>query len=40
LFHPGRGKSFDQQTVFSQYENGINSGALAKRARKISYVGH
>jgi hypothetical protein len=40
VVQPGGGKPFDQQTVFSQYENRVNSWALPKRARKISDVGH
>ncbi|GAC1413704.1 MAG: hypothetical protein NVSMB53_11470 [Gemmatimonadaceae bacterium] len=40
IVQSGCGEAFDQQTVFSQYENGVNSGALAKRAREISDVGH
>jgi hypothetical protein len=34
------GESFYQQAIFAQYQNGVNSGSLSKRARKISDVGH
>jgi len=34
------GESFDQQAVFTQHQNGVHSGALSKRAREISDVGH
>jgi hypothetical protein len=36
----GRGESFDQQPVFAQNENGINSRSLAERGGKVSNVGH
>jgi hypothetical protein len=35
-----RSKSFYQQTVFPQDQNGVYSRTLSERARKISYVRH
>jgi hypothetical protein len=40
IVEAGSGESFDQQTVFPQHENGIDSGSLAERCSEISDVGH
>jgi len=40
IVEAGSGESFDQQTVFPQHENGIDSGSLAERCGEISDVGH
>ena len=33
-----RGKAFDQQTVFSEHQHGVNAGALAQRCCEVSDV--
>src|SRR3982751_2037997 len=40
IVQPGRGETVDQQSVFAQDENGINSGSLTERGCKVSDVGH
>jgi hypothetical protein len=40
IVETGSSESFDQQTVFPQHENGIDSGSLAERCGEISDVGH
>jgi hypothetical protein len=36
----GSGETFDEKSVFSQYQNCVNSRTLSERAREISDVGH
>src|SRR2546423_149009 len=35
-----RGKAFNQESVLSEHENGVNSGSLTERGCKVSDVGH